>query len=200
MSSTKQVEITPERKNTIFRKILRIFHYRAFRTTFKNTFHVPMTDLYHPSFRKHSHYPSVSARYRGLLALSIEACTGCKKCERACPNNTIIMHERLVNGKVHRFPGYYSARCMFCGLCSEACDRQFAIRHTDQFEEVGYIREQVYYPPERMFALWDRHIQPKIDAGMTHASTPDKRRADEDGKIMHPEPPTKKAKEEPKTE
>jgi ferredoxin len=93
------------------------------------------------------------------------------------------METRLVDGKEFRFPGYFAARCMFCGLCSEACDRQFAIRHTDQFEDAGYSREQVYYGPERMFDLWDRHIEPKIQAGIAHKATPDKKRWDDES--MH---------------
>ncbi len=179
MSETevKHISITPERKNTGLRKFLRWLHIPAFRTTFRTMLRVPLTDLYHPAHRKHSFYPAISKNYRGLLGLSLEACTGCKKCERACPTNCIIMETRVVNGKEHRFPAWFAARCMFCGLCEESCDRQFAIRHTDQFEDAGYTRDQLFYPPERMFLLWDKHIQPMIKAGISHKATPDKKRS-----------------------
>lgn len=183
---SRTVSVTPERKNTLLRKVARLFHIRPFMATLKNTVSIPMTDLYHPEFRKHSHYPSISRRYRGLLSLSMEACTGCKKCERICPNNTIMMHEREVDGKVYRFPGYFAARCMFCGLCEEACDRQFAIRHTNQFEDAGYNRMQTYYPPERMWDMWDRHMDPKVKAGIIHASVPDKKRFVEGQDVIRP--------------
>ncbi len=177
MSQSKMVSITPERPDNIISKVLRFFHLRGFNTTVKTMLRVPMTDLYHPGHEKsHSEYPLIAVKYRGLLGLSYDACTGCKKCERSCPNNTIIMETRVINGKEHRFPGYLAARCMFCGLCSEACDRQFAIRHTDQFEDAGFKREQLYYGPERMWDVWDKHLQPKIDAGMAHKATPDKKR------------------------
>ncbi len=182
MSTSKLISITPEKKDTILSKFLRFIHYNGFRTTLATYLRVPITDLYHPGRNEAkitaSLYPTIPSRYRGLLALSYDACTGCRKCERACPNNTIQMHTRVIDGKEYRFPGYFAARCMFCGLCVEACDRQFAIRHTDQFEDAGFRREQLYYTPERMWALWDKHLQPKIDAGLAHKATPDKRRSE----------------------
>ncbi|MCH8907738.1 MAG: 4Fe-4S binding protein [Candidatus Heimdallarchaeota archaeon] len=174
---SQQILITPERRNSVFRKFLRIIHFRAFATTFRTMLRVPVTDIYHPVHRDHSHYPAVAHRYRGLLALSQDACTGCKKCERICPNNTIIMETRLVNGIEHRFPGYFAGRCMLCGLCEEVCDRQWAIRHTDQFEDAAYTRDQIYYGPERMFEMWDKHIEPRIQANIAHKAVPDKKRA-----------------------
>lgn len=177
-SKAKHVSITPERGNSWFRKFLRFLHIPAFRTTFRTMLRVPITDLYHPVHHNHNHYPASNNRYRGLLALSQKACTGCKKCERICPNNTIIMETRMIDGKEYRFPGYFGGRCMLCGLCEEVCDRQWAIRHTDQFEDAGYIREQLYYGPERMWDMWDKHIEPRIQAGIAHKSVPDKRRWD----------------------
>lgn len=151
-------------------------HAKALRTATLTMLRVPMVDLYHPAQRHDSAYPNIATRYRGLLGVNYEACTGCKKCERICPNNTIIMETRVIDGKEFRFPAYFSIRCMFCGLCEEACDRQFSIRHTDQYEDAGFIREQLYYPPERMWQMFNKHIQPKIDAGMTHKATPDKKK------------------------
>ena len=180
MSTAQHVSITAERDSTIFRKVARLFQIPAFRTTLRTMLRVPTTDLYHPIHRDKSHYPAINSRYRGLLALSQKACTGCKKCERICPNNTIIMESRMIDGKDYRFPGYFAGRCMKCGLCEEVCDRQWAIRHTDQWEDAGYSREQLYYGPERMWRMWEKHIEPRIQAGLTHKSVPDKRRWERD--------------------
>jgi len=177
LSQAESISITPEKGNNVYRKFSRFLHIPAFRTTLRTMFRVPVTDLFHPVHAStHSHYPSVNTRYRGLLALSQECCTGCKKCERICPNKTIIMEARMIDGKEQRFPGYFSGRCMLCGLCEEVCDRQFAIRHTDQFEDAAYNRQQLYYGPERMFDMWEKHIEPKIRAQMTHKGVPDKKR------------------------
>ncbi len=173
-------EVTPERGNNILNKIFRFFHVRPIYVVLRTMLRVPTTNLYHPIHVSHSQYPYVAERYRGLLALSEEACTGCKKCERICPNKTIIMQTREINGKEYRFPAYFAGRCMKCGLCEEVCDRQFAIRHTDQFEDAGYIREQLFYSAERMFDMWEKHIQPRIDAGIAHVAVPDKRRVEKE--------------------
>ena len=177
---SRTVTITPEKKKTWFRVFRRIIHFNAFRTTLRTMFRVPMVDIYHPAHRKHSQYPAIAHRYRGLLALSEGSCTGCKKCERICPNNCIIMETRVVDGNEHRFPGYFAARCMLCGLCEEVCDRQWAIRHTDQFEDAAYSRDQLYYGPERMWDMWDKHIEPRIQASIAHKSVPDKKRVTRD--------------------
>lgn len=85
MSESQQVSITPERNSSVLRKVGRWFQIPALRTTFRTMLRVPTTDLYAPG-KEDSHYPAIAHRYRGLLALSVKACTGCKKCERICPN------------------------------------------------------------------------------------------------------------------
>ncbi len=167
--------VSAEREDTFIRRFKRILHIPAMKTTLRTLFRVPQVNLYHP-IREHSQYPYIAARYRGLLALSKEACTGCKKCERICPNKVIIMRDIEIEGDTYRFPAYFAGRCMKCGLCEEVCDRQYAIRHTDQWEDAGYIREQLYYSPERMWDMWDKHIQPRIDAKIAHVAVPDKKK------------------------
>lgn len=172
--------ITPERPNNFVNRISRFLHAHAMKVTFKTMLNVPQTTLYHPVNRDGSQYPYIAERYRGLLATSYEACTGCRKCERACPNKVILMVDKEIDGEKYRFPTYFAGRCMKCGLCEEACDRQFAIRHTDQYEDAGYIREQLYYDANRMWTMWDKHIQPRIDAGIAHRAVPDKKRISKD--------------------
>ena len=159
-----------------FHWLSRGLHLNPFKVALKYLFRIPMTELYHPAHPEYSEHPDVAYRYRGILSLDMEACTGCRKCERICPNKTIIMVNREINGDVYRYPAWFAGRCLFCGLCEEVCDRQFAIRHTDQFELAGFQREELYFTPERMNEYWVQHIQPKIDIGMTHDSVPDRKK------------------------
>ncbi len=159
----------------------RSLHLYPFWVTFKYFLRVPQTELYHPLHDEHSAYPDIAPRYRGLLGMDMDACIGCRKCERVCPNKTIIMEEREFSGKKYRFPAYFVGRCLKCGLCEEVCPT-FSIRHTDQFEDAGYWREELYYSPERMHQMFEVHIQPKIDAGLAHRAIPDKRRYPEEHK------------------
>ncbi|NDB80843.1 hypothetical protein EB155_13370, partial [archaeon] len=46
--------------------------------------------------------------------------------------------------------------------------------------DASFSREQLYYGPERMFKMWEKHIEPRVQAGLTHKSVPDKRRWERD--------------------
>jgi len=71
----------------------------------------------------------ISSRWRGrLVHLRGEdgrpRCTACQACQKACPTlaiGTIVGDER--KGRERRARGYLwdASRCLFCGLCVEAC-------------------------------------------------------------------------------
>jgi NADH-quinone oxidoreductase subunit I/NAD(P)H-quinone oxidoreductase subunit I len=79
-------------------------------------------------------------RYRGILAVDMEICTGCLACERACPIDCIVIE--AVKDKetrqmvINRFD-IDIAKCMYCGLCSEPCPTG-SIHHTSEFEGADY--------------------------------------------------------------
>ena len=74
-------------------------------------------------------------RYRGILEVETKICTGCQMCERTCPINVILINtERNAETKERFITGFGIdiGKCMYCGLCVEACPTG-AIRHTTQF-------------------------------------------------------------------
>lgn len=99
--------------------------------------------------------PAVSERFRGAPRLNINPdngetlCISCDLCVLACPENLIVVesvrnpqtrHKELVNFT------YDLSRCMFCGLCEDACPVD-ALELTQDFEMANYTREG---------AIWDR--------------------------------------------
>jgi formate hydrogenlyase subunit 6/NADH:ubiquinone oxidoreductase subunit I len=78
-------------------------------------------------------------RYRGFLEVNMSICGACRRCERACPIDCIkIETDKDPETKklmMTRFDIDMS-KCMYCGLCVEACadDATGAIRHTREFE------------------------------------------------------------------
>lgn len=80
------------------------------------------------------------ARTRGLLFNDIDRCTGCRECELVCPTRCIRVETEpgADAGKVwvSTFDVDFS-KCLFCGLCVEACHPQSLV-HTKQYEGAVY--------------------------------------------------------------
>ncbi len=130
------------------RKILRAMHFGPFKVTFRYLFRSTFTRVF-------PYEDGVqTASFRGLLALNMDNCVGCRACEKTCPNKTIIM-ETMSNGD--RYPGYFSGRCLLCGICVEACHYD-ALFHTQEFEHSGHSREELYFSPFRMHDMLDKYM------------------------------------------
>jgi formate hydrogenlyase subunit 6/NADH:ubiquinone oxidoreductase subunit I len=69
------------------------------------------------------------ARYRGQVQLDTSRCRGDAACARACPSGAIAV-EPTEAGWVWRLN---DARCVFCGLCQDACANN-AVSLSNEFE------------------------------------------------------------------
>lgn len=76
-------------------------------------------------------------------------CTGCQKCELACPNGSIeIIWDRAMDEetgkKVKKIDKhiYHLSMCTMCGLCVEACPTD-AIKWSQAFTNSTYDRTQL---------------------------------------------------------
>jgi NADH-quinone oxidoreductase subunit I len=94
----------------------------------------------------------VSPRWRGrLVHLRGDdgrlRCTACLACQKACPTNalpSIIGDDQKGREKRAQVYVWDASRCLFCGLCVEACPFD-AIRLSQEYSLVGEARADVIF-------------------------------------------------------
>ena len=96
----------------------------------------------------------VAKRHRGRLVFLRDEngaykCTACTLCEKACPNGTIKITAHLAEdpetGKKKKVLDDYLydlGDCMFCQLCTNACNFD-AIEFTNDFENATFKRDKL---------------------------------------------------------
>jgi NADH-quinone oxidoreductase subunit I len=118
-------------------------------------------------------------RYRGILEVDLEICTGCLACERACPIDCIVIVVDKDPQTRQMLLSQFDidiAKCMYCGLCSEPCPTG-SIHHTTEFEGADYSLESLIrrfvkdpvmaYKPKKGPET-DTRIAPILNRGMTY--------------------------------
>lgn len=101
--------------------------------------------------------PKVAERYRGAPRLNVDPetgetlCIACNLCALACPEQLIVVgsrrNEQTRRKELTTFT-YDTSRCMFCGLCEDACPTG-CLELTQDFELASYTRDG---------AVWDRRM------------------------------------------
>ena len=74
-------------------------------------------------------------------------CTACLACQKACPTNalpSIIGDDKKGREKRAQVYVWDASRCLFCGLCVEACPFD-AIRLSQEYSLVGEARADVIF-------------------------------------------------------
>ena len=116
----------------------------------------------YPVYLKTTNY-----RFRGIIGIDMERCTGCRRCERICPNKIIRMVPRTDEEILERFPDLeinpinkkkvypeiYYGRCLYCGYCAEdlvgGCPFD-ALNLTNMYDLSEVFDDNLIMTPERL--------------------------------------------------
>ena len=106
-------------------------------------------------------------RYRGVIGIDLERCTGCRRCERICPNKIIRMVPRSDEEILERYPDteinpinkkkvypeIYYGRCLWCGYCGEelvgGCPFD-ALNFSNMYDIAEVFDDNMIFTPERL--------------------------------------------------
>ncbi len=95
------------------------------------------------------------AGYKGRHILWLDKCTGCQLCSIACENISQAIEMVRVptivkpQNKKSLFPQVDYAKCVFCGLCVDAC-QFYALGMTEDFNLVSTTKKALVLSPERL--------------------------------------------------
>ena len=106
------------------------------------------------------------AGYKGRHILWLDKCTGCQLCSIACENisqaiEMVKVNRTQPNNKKSIFPQVDYAKCIFCGLCVDACPF-YALGMTENFNLVSTSKKALVYSPEKL-AIPPTNARPKVE-------------------------------------
>ncbi len=96
-----------------------------------------------------------NAGYKGRHILWLDKCTGCQLCSIACENISQAIEMVKVPSIVEKqnkkslYPQVDYAKCVFCGLCVDACPF-YALGMTEDFNLVSTSKKALVYSPEKL--------------------------------------------------
>ncbi len=102
--------------------------------------------------------PAIAERYRGLPRLNVNPetgetlCIACNLCAMACPEHLIVVSSErnpVTKRKEMTNFTYDVSRCMFCGLCVEACSTD-CLELSQDYEIAQYSRENLVLDRQRL--------------------------------------------------
>ena len=97
--------------------------FEGMTITFSHLVRRPMTIQY-PDKIPVPIQDTLPRRYRGILEVDMDICTGCLACERDCPITCITIGIEMDKETKQRNFTHFDidiCKCMYCGLCAEAC-------------------------------------------------------------------------------
>ena len=93
--------------------------------------------------------------FKGRHLLIEDKCTGCQLCAIACDGVAVAIEMQDVkldrpHNKKNIWPAVDYGRCVFCGLCVDACPFD-ALAMTNEFELSAYDRAGLKFTPQMLF-------------------------------------------------
>ncbi len=92
--------------------------------------------------------------FKGRHLLREDKCTGCQLCAIACDGVAVAIEMQTLvrnrpQNKKNSWPAVDYGRCVFCGLCVDACPFD-ALQMTNDYELCGYDKAALKYTPDML--------------------------------------------------